>query len=208
MSPHFPLPPLPLAVAASAQPSFTNSMSGNPQYNSRWTGESRHPILRNQSSGSRSRSPSYETNRAHIGATGPRTLLHSYTTHSQDGRSVHGEKPLPPQPKDPNDRGVLYRWKWEVPSCILSVLSLIAITVILYAYNGRPLPKWPYKITINALISVLTTVLKASMLVVVTEGKLFVFSLRPQHFRRHIPSPRSGTIVTPLSPYLASTQRR
>ncbi|KAI9721228.1 MAG: hypothetical protein M1812_002389 [Candelaria pacifica] len=61
-------------------------------------------------------------------------------------------------------------WLWEVLSCILALAALVAIYGTLYAYNGRQLPDWPSGITLNALIALLSAVLRAAMLVPVVEG--------------------------------------
>lgn len=102
----------------------------------------------------------------------PKAPLLSQRPHTQDGGSNSAEKPLPEYPAHNKRENFGFRWRWEIPSCVISVLSIIAIAIILREYDGRPLPKWPYKITINALVSVLTTLLKAGMLVVISEGSM------------------------------------
>jgi hypothetical protein len=52
----------------------------------------------------------------------------------------------------------------------MSVVFLVAIIVVLYEYDGKPMPDWPYGITLNALVSVLSTAMKASMVFIVCEG--------------------------------------
>lgn len=46
----------------------------------------------------------------------------------------------------------------------------MAIVVTLYPYNSHPMPQWPYHLSINTLIAIYTTVLKATMLMVTAEG--------------------------------------
>ncbi|KAJ5232485.1 hypothetical protein N7468_005441 [Penicillium chermesinum] len=60
-------------------------------------------------------------------------------------------------------------WTWEILSAISSVAFLAAIIIVLWHFNGRPMPDWPYGITLNALVSVFSTVMKASMALVVAE---------------------------------------
>lgn len=61
-------------------------------------------------------------------------------------------------------------WTLEILSCLTSIVFFIAIIVVLWYYDGRPMPDWPYGITLNALVSVLSTVMKASMAFIVAEG--------------------------------------
>ncbi|PYI04662.1 hypothetical protein BO78DRAFT_462472 [Aspergillus sclerotiicarbonarius CBS 121057] len=61
-------------------------------------------------------------------------------------------------------------WAWEIVSCVIAVAALVAIIVVLYNYDGQPIPDWPYGITLNALISLLVTVMKAAMVFPITEG--------------------------------------
>lgn len=61
-------------------------------------------------------------------------------------------------------------WTLEILGCFTSILFLVAIIVVLFKYDGRPMPDWPYGITLNALISVLSTVMKATMAFVLAES--------------------------------------
>ncbi|CAG7921681.1 unnamed protein product [Penicillium olsonii] len=61
-------------------------------------------------------------------------------------------------------------WTLEFISCLMSVIFLAAIIVVLRMYDGKPMPDWPYGITLNALVSVLSTVMKAAMVFIITEG--------------------------------------
>ncbi|KAL4899348.1 hypothetical protein BDW74DRAFT_189438 [Aspergillus multicolor] len=61
-------------------------------------------------------------------------------------------------------------WTLEILGCLLSVVFLAAIIGVLYYYDGRPMPEWPYGITLNALVSVFSTVMKASMAFILTES--------------------------------------
>lgn len=50
------------------------------------------------------------------------------------------------------------------------VASLLAIVATVYPYNGHPMPQWPYCLSINTLIAIYTTILKATMLTITAEG--------------------------------------
>lgn len=51
-------------------------------------------------------------------------------------------------------------WLWELLGIVLSLSVTTAIIVILAIYDGRPVPKWPYSITLNAMISIFSTIAK------------------------------------------------
>lgn len=61
-------------------------------------------------------------------------------------------------------------WSWEIVSCVIAIGSLAGIIVVLYVFDGQSTPDWPYGITLNALISVLVTVMKAAMAFPITEA--------------------------------------
>ncbi|KAL4807997.1 hypothetical protein BDV18DRAFT_167820 [Aspergillus unguis] len=61
-------------------------------------------------------------------------------------------------------------WTLEILGWLVSVGFLVAIIVVLLHYDGQPRPQWPYGITLNALVSVLSTVMKASMAFILTES--------------------------------------
>ncbi|KAJ5599273.1 hypothetical protein N7450_000340 [Penicillium hetheringtonii] len=60
-------------------------------------------------------------------------------------------------------------WTFEIIGCIISIAFLAAIIAVLFKYDGQPMPNWPYGITLNALVSVLSTIMKATMAFVLTE---------------------------------------
>jgi len=61
-------------------------------------------------------------------------------------------------------------WPLEILGCVTSFAFLVAIIVVLFYYDGRPMPQWPYGITLNALVSVLCTVMKATMAFILAES--------------------------------------
>ncbi|KNG89899.1 hypothetical protein ANOM_001723 [Aspergillus nomiae NRRL 13137] len=82
------------------------------------------------------------------------------------------------QPLSASDQAVLVQasgslgssWIWEILSCVIAVASLAGIIVVLYMYDGKSMPDWPYGITLNAVISLLTTLMKAAMAFPITEA--------------------------------------
>lgn len=66
-------------------------------------------------------------------------------------------------------------WVWELFACSMSVLSLMAITILLARYDSKPTPEWPRSITINSALALMTTTMKGSIIFVVSEGTLPAF---------------------------------
>ncbi|KAM3064842.1 hypothetical protein ACMFMG_010449 [Clarireedia jacksonii] len=61
-------------------------------------------------------------------------------------------------------------WSTELLSLLVAALSLAALVLILSLHQDQPRPQWPYKITVNALISVFIALFKATLLFAVAEG--------------------------------------
>lgn len=61
-------------------------------------------------------------------------------------------------------------WIWEALCWVLSVACLIAIVIILHTYDGQPIPQWRSGITLNAMVSVFTSIAKAALLFPVAES--------------------------------------
>ena len=87
-------------------------------------------------------------------------------------RSRDNEK-LAPAPKDSRYTRVTslcYRletdwWIKEICAMLISILSLLCIVLILRMHEGRPLPDWPFSITINSLVSIFSTITGMMILV-------------------------------------------
>lgn len=62
-------------------------------------------------------------------------------------------------------------------AALLGLAMLFTLVAILDTRQGNPLPQWPYHISVNAVVSVLTIILKASMLFVLAEGKFAFFPI-------------------------------
>ncbi|KAI0162646.1 hypothetical protein BJ166DRAFT_273711 [Pestalotiopsis sp. NC0098] len=63
---------------------------------------------------------------------------------------------------------VINAWIFELLSLLVSAVCLVGIVLTLSLHDGNPLPRWPFSISINALISALSTISKSALLVAVT----------------------------------------
>lgn len=54
-------------------------------------------------------------------------------------------------------------WKWELLACFLVLATPFMILATLYPHANQPLPNLPFKITINALLSIYNVVFKTSI---------------------------------------------
>lgn len=62
-------------------------------------------------------------------------------------------------------------WTAQVLSCVLASISLACLIAVLRTYNGRVLKDLPIKISINTLVSIITAVIKSSLLMPVADGE-------------------------------------
>jgi hypothetical protein len=79
----------------------------------------------------------------------------------------------PPLPSKSPITAVLRDWLLEIMCCFLVFGASLAIVATVYPYQDRPLPQWPYSLSINSLISIYAVTLKAAMLLVLAQGKAF-----------------------------------
>lgn len=77
---------------------------------------------------------------------------------------------LPPQHQPQKDLTLLGIWWQEVLACVLVVTGLVAIFATLIAVHDKPLPNLPFRISVNTLIAIFATVLKAAAAFVLAEG--------------------------------------
>lgn len=102
---------------------------------------------------------------------------------SQDGEQNVWEKPVSkdqasnskkPGARWPKRSSLSYYffdwWLLELSSMLLSLASAAAIVGVLAHYQDRPLSEWPYRITINTLISFLNSLAKGAVLLVVASA--------------------------------------
>ena len=75
-------------------------------------------------------------------------------------------------------------WLWESISTVVALASTVAIFVVLICYNGKTVPQLPYGVTLNALISVLATIARLGMALIVesaiSQDKWLYFLNRPR----------------------------
>lgn len=97
----------------------------------------------------------------------------------EDSPKSQPDTPRPSAPLTPDEQTLVKAqstgfwgvgWLWELVSCVIAIGSLVGIIVVLYVFDGKSTPDWPYGITLNALISVLETVMKAAMAFPITEA--------------------------------------
>jgi hypothetical protein len=99
-------------------------------------------------------------------------------------------KSRPDQPKKhglvatPRRRNLaaLYRrgWTAEICSCLFALISLLGLVTTLLVHQDRPLPKWPSLITINALVSIFTSVFRSGIAMALAEGD-YQLTYKAQH---------------------------
>ncbi|KAF2104206.1 hypothetical protein NA57DRAFT_70423 [Rhizodiscina lignyota] len=67
-------------------------------------------------------------------------------------------------------RFIFDTWLPEVAMISMSAVLLIAIAAVLEAYDSNPMPKLPYGLTLNAIISILATLSKSCLISVVASA--------------------------------------
>ena len=67
-------------------------------------------------------------------------------------------------------RHILNDWWSEIGAILLSAVAFVSIIITLYPHDRKPLPQWPYSISVNALISVFVVVFKAAILYMTAEA--------------------------------------
>ncbi|CEL03697.1 hypothetical protein ASPCAL04843 [Aspergillus calidoustus] len=74
-------------------------------------------------------------------------------------------------------------WMWEIASLAFSTLCFAAILALLLAYNDKPWPELPHGLTLNAIVSVLATGTKSSLIFVTSTaiGQLKWIWYRQRH---------------------------
>ncbi|KAF9877754.1 hypothetical protein CkaCkLH20_04889 [Colletotrichum karsti] len=85
--------------------------------------------------------------------------------HRQEARDTLREK----RANAPERPRVLQFWKWEALALLLAMASVVTMTVIPVIYHDAPEEEWPFSININTVIALLTTLMRATMLLVVAE---------------------------------------
>jgi hypothetical protein len=73
------------------------------------------------------------------------------------------------KPIDHNVYKVFQCWIWEILSIIVAIGLIVAIAVLLITNDGKPAPDWGEQINLNALLATLSTILRAMLVVVVSQ---------------------------------------
>lgn len=60
-------------------------------------------------------------------------------------------------------------WVWEIIAALFSILCLIGICILLAYYDGKPTPEIKWGFTLNAVVALLATLMKGSLLAVIAE---------------------------------------
>lgn len=79
---------------------------------------------------------------------------------------------------------IFKNWWIEIGACVVSLVALSAIVGTLQPHHGKPLPQWPYQLSVNTLISIYAVVLKVTILLVTAEG---LGQLKWRRFQRDRP---------------------
>lgn len=98
------------------------------------------------------------------------SIIETSTVH-EASRSSDKRKPTIERPT----RATLwcqYRNSWypETTALVLSVACVIAIAIVLHSYDGQPNPKMKWGLTINAVISILATTSKVSLMFTISNS--------------------------------------
>lgn len=61
-------------------------------------------------------------------------------------------------------------WIYELSSSLVSLLALAGLLTVLGSFNGHARPNWPAYVSPNTMVAITTAILKASMMLSITEG--------------------------------------
>ena len=125
-------------------------------------------------------------------------LHESVTNRPDSGVTEIDDSPPPPPPPPPHllskrpswwSLMSLDNWVWELGAAILCLCVLASIGGILIAYNNRSVPDLPESLSINAIISFLASLGKASLMVVLAAA------IRQEKWLWFIDKPRPLSMV-------------
>lgn len=106
------------------------------------------------------------------------SLIESSTVVEEDNNQqakVNDEEYLDSSHKGPGP-SVLRSWWLEGLAIAISLLLLAAIVVVLFRFDGKEQPDWPYWINLNTIVATLSTILRAQLLLVAAEGLCYQLS--------------------------------
>lgn len=82
-----------------------------------------------------------------------------------------GDDRQPEKPRKKRSRcAPVVLWQFELGSVLLSIATFIALILFLRVYQGRSLSEWTLPLSLNAIIAILSTVFKSSVVMPVGEG--------------------------------------
>jgi len=67
-------------------------------------------------------------------------------------------------------RFILSIWWSEIGCCVLIFVTLAATVITMCVSEGEPLPRFPYKISLNTLVAIYIFVMKACILLIMSNG--------------------------------------
>ncbi|KAI1775735.1 hypothetical protein F4818DRAFT_414800 [Hypoxylon cercidicola] len=92
-----------------------------------------------------------------------------YPTDTEDARDSVGQY-APTDAVAPARRHHVFRfWPWEIGSVLVASGTIVATYAILSRFDGQQVPEWPFSINLNTLIALISTIMRAAMLVGVAE---------------------------------------
>lgn len=59
-------------------------------------------------------------------------------------------------------------WKWEMGACALVLAVPLIMVATIFPHRDQPIPQWPFRISINALLSIYALVFKSAIAYIVT----------------------------------------
>jgi hypothetical protein len=59
----------------------------------------------------------------------------------------------------------LKEWGWEIAACLCSLTGFCGMVGLIVAFDGKSQPAWPYGVTLNSAVSLLSTVTKSLLLI-------------------------------------------
>lgn len=90
---------------------------------------------------------------------------------TSDHRVEGSDEEYVDSPRSARSPSLLMSWWLEGLAIVASLLLLAAIVGVLYRFDGKEQPDWPYWISLNTVVATLSTILRAQLLLVAAEGK-------------------------------------
>ena len=108
--------------------------------------------------------------------TSPSGGVHYRLVGDKEQTEIHGPETnlaastqLRPVPQQPTRFRSIRRWLWESLVLLFTLGLLVATIAVPFHYNGTPVPQWPHEINLNTIIAILTTFMRAAIVMVIAE---------------------------------------